>query len=593
MRVWNYFLLGVMCCLPAFQLSAQKARADYLLDSAIVFEDQGAIVKALDYCNQSLKLARETNNKPCIAKALYQMADIYIVQGDFVKSFPYSQESEKLMKEIGDEKGLADCSETIGNYIEFQEHDLEKALACYEKGLSLCFRIGYKKRASYLLGNVARVYFKQKKYKEALKYNLKSLELKNQTGDKKGAGYSLHKIGQIYYEQGDYAQALEYGQKSLSVGKEIGFPDNIKRSADLLNKVFKKTGNYKEAYEMFELYITMRDSINNVELQKKAIQQQIQFEYEQKLLKDKIEQEKREAINREQQQTQKIINLASITVAILLLAFAVFIFRSLRRSNRQKHLIEEKHREIRDSINYAERIQRSFMATQEMLDENLKDYFIFFLPKDVVSGDFYWAATLENGNFALVTADSTGHGVPGAIMSLLNISSLEKSIEASSEPKHILNTTRKIIIERLKKDGSSEGGKDGMDCSFISLEPGKRKLSYAAANNPVWIVRNKTLIELKPDKMPVGKHDKDSFSFNQNDFELLEGDVIYTLTDGMPDQFGGPKGKKFMYKALKEFLSGVSDKSMAEQKQLLQALLSDWMGSNEQVDDITIIGIRV
>ncbi len=263
----------------------------------------------------------------------------------------------------------------------------------------------------------------------------------------------------------------------------------------------------------------------------------------------------------------------------------------------QKVLIEEKHKEITDSINYAERIQRSFLATKELLDENLKDYFVFFHPKDVVSGDFYWAAKLSSpkggDRFALVTADSTGHGVPGAIMSILNISSLEKSIETNTEPGEILNATRKIIIDRLKKDGSAEGGKDGMDASLIVFNKEKTKLVYAAANNPIWVVRQNEIIELSSDKMPVGKHDKDNVTFTQHEFALQKNDVVYSLTDGWPDQFGGPKGKKFMYKQLKQLLISISSEPMQTQKQKLTHVFDSWKGNLEQIDDVTLIGVRV
>ncbi len=267
----------------------------------------------------------------------------------------------------------------------------------------------------------------------------------------------------------------------------------------------------------------------------------------------------------------------------------------------QKHLIEEKHKEITDSINYAERIQRSFLATKDVLDENLKDYFVFFKPKDVVSGDFYWAASTgstTNNQFILVTADSTGHGVPGAIMSLLNITSLEKAIEHHTKPAEILNYTRKSIIERLKKDGSAEGGKDGMDCSLIAFDFSNNKMVYAAANNPVWIVRKNEegiseIIETKPDKMPVGKHDKQDVPFSQHEIILQKGDVVYTLTDGFPDQFGGEKGKKFMSKNLRELLASNSHLSMPEQKTLLENTFKNWVGNLEQIDDVTIIGVRI
>ena len=260
---------------------------------------------------------------------------------------------------------------------------------------------------------------------------------------------------------------------------------------------------------------------------------------------------------------------------------------------RQRHIVEEKHKEITDSINYAERIQRSFLATKELLDENLKDHFVFFKPKDVVSGDFYFAEKLNNGSFLLATADSTGHGVPGAIMSLLNITSLEKAIENQDQPSDILNTTRKIIIERLKKDGSAEGGKDGMDCSVICFDFKKKKIIVSAANNPVWIVRGSETIEIKPDKMPVGKHDKQDVSFTQQTIDIKKGDVIYTITDGFSDQFGGSLGKKFMSKKLRELLSKNAHLPMEEQKSILENTFISWIGDLEQIDDVTLIGVRV
>jgi len=260
---------------------------------------------------------------------------------------------------------------------------------------------------------------------------------------------------------------------------------------------------------------------------------------------------------------------------------------------RQRHIVEEKHKEITDSINYAERIQRSFLATKELLDENLKDHFVFFKPKDIVSGDFYFAEKLTNNSFLLATADSTGHGVPGAIMSLLNITSLEKAIENQDQPSDILNTTRKIIIERLKKDGSAEGGKDGMDCSVICFDFKKKKIIVSAANNPVWIVRGSETIEIKPDKMPVGKHDKQDVSFTQQTIDIKKGDVIYTLTDGFSDQFGGSLGKKFMSKKLRELLSKNAHLPMEEQRSILENTFISWVGDLEQIDDVTLIGVRV
>ncbi len=273
----------------------------------------------------------------------------------------------------------------------------------------------------------------------------------------------------------------------------------------------------------------------------------------------------------------------------------------------QKHLIEEKHKEITDSINYAERIQRSLLASKTLLDENLNEYFILFKPKAIVSGDFYWAdcaeASAAEGNeeqFILVTADSTGHGVPGAIMSILNIACLDKAVtKGFNSPDLILNETRTLIIDHLKNDGSAEGGKDGMDGSLLSFDFKNNILCCACANNPVWIVRNseastnKELIEIKADRLPIGKHENDKVPFTLHKIDLQKGDVVYTLTDGFPDQFGGTYGKKFKHKHLQQLLLSIASEPMDIQKQKLNDVFDNWKGNLEQVDDVCLIGLRV
>ena len=269
----------------------------------------------------------------------------------------------------------------------------------------------------------------------------------------------------------------------------------------------------------------------------------------------------------------------------------------------QKQLIEEKHKEITDSINYAERIQRALLASKKMLDENLNDYFILFKPKDVVSGDFYWATKLSNNNFVLVNADSTGHGVPGAIMSIVNIASLkEATLQGITSPELILNETRRLVIENLKNDGSAEGGKDGMDGSLLSFDFKNKILNCSSANNPIWVIRNvssseienkKELIEIKADRLPIGKHDRDNIPFTLHTLNLQKGDVVYTLTDGFPDQFGGTNGKKFKHKQIQNLLLEMANEPMEIQKQKLNDVFDNWKGNLEQIDDVCLIGIRV
>jgi len=370
-----------------------------------------------------------------------------------------------------------------------------------------------------------------------------------------------------------------------------------------------------------EFYLHLNDSIYQEESATKIAQMAVRLELSGKekeieLLNIDKELHQLELINKRNQQYGLYGGL------VLVLAFAGFMYNRFkvtqkqkvvieqkeRETHVQKKLIEEKHKEITDSINYAERIQRSFLATTEILDKNLKDYFVFFRPKDVVSGDFYWAAELNNGNFAITCADSTGHGVPGAIMSIVNIASLkEASLQGITSPDLLLNETRRLVIENLKNDGSAEGGKDGMDGSLLSFDFKNNILNCASANNPIWIIRSvnssgpdsyrvenkKELIEIKADRLPIGKHDKDKTPFTLHTLNLQKGDVVYTLTDGFADQFGGANGKKFKYKQLQNLLLTIAHEPMEIQKQKLNDVFDNWKGNMEQVDDVCVIGVKI
>jgi serine phosphatase RsbU (regulator of sigma subunit) len=448
-----------------------------------------------------------------------------------------------------------------------------------------------------------------------------------------GSGKRLG-ICKYYYESGKISAVAPFED-----GKPTGYGLNLSKQGTidtlmffdngvLINKVIKPQGLFaQELLEMYDLgyQSILKKEVQNLNIESSKKDSLIVF-IDQSLSKkesllDTLEKETshlkvtssaQKAENsvlktktKEQEEKAKrqnqIILLVSI-ISIIFLSLIVLVFLKFKQAARQKlliekqkHLLEEKNQEITDSINYAQRIQKCLLASDKLLSDNLPEHFIFFQPKDIVSGDFYWANKLANGQFTLVTADSTGHGIPGALMSILNISCIEKAIESEqlTEPADIFNHTRIKVIETLKKDGSNEGGKDGMDASIICFDYKNSKLNYATANNPIWIVRQNQLIELKGDKMPVGKHDKDQTPFSQYEFELNTGDIIYTLTDGFPDQFGGPKGKKFMYKQLKETLVSISQNPMLKQKETLNSILKEWMSDVEQVDDITIIGIRV
>jgi tetratricopeptide (TPR) repeat protein len=593
----------------------------------LVYKNQGDIPKALEYCSKSLKIREAIKDQQGIASSLNNIAIIYEDQGDASKALEYYNKSLEIKKAIDDKDGIATSYNNIGSFYKHQ-NDFKKALEYQTKGLKIREERGDKEGVANSLNNIGALYNSMKDVPKALEYTTKSLKIYQEIGDKDGISTSLVNLGSLYFKQQNYSKALNFTIKGMELSKEIGFPESIKIAAERLNAIYKITGNYKAALDNYELYIVMRDSITNQENKKASIKSQFKYEYDKKAAADSVkvaEEKKIVAVQLKQEKTQRFALYGGLA---LVLVFAGFMFNRFRVTQKQKniielkeketqqqneiitiqkHLVEEKHKEITDSINYAERIQRSFLATEKQLNENLSNYFVLFKPKDVVSGDFYWSAKLSNGNFALATADSTGHGVPGAIMSLLNVTSLEKAIEHYTNPADILNHTRQTIIERLKKDGSEEGGKDGMDCSLLVFDFTNKQLLIAAANNPVWIIRSNPsnegarqlaggdveLIEIKPDKMPVGKNDKQDQSFTTHTVELQKGDTIYTLTDGFPDQFGGDKGKKFMSKKLKELLLANVHLPIAQQKELLDSTFKNWVGNLEQVDDVTVIGIKV
>lgn len=391
----------------------------------------------------------------------------------------------------------------------------------------------------------------------------------------------------------------------------------VKVNKDDIKKILSSYKSLEEEKKAKEAMVTQMEDTLRMKLE---ILQAKQAEYDQ--LNGRIEDQKtlvaqqdleiqsRKAEIEAQENTigkqKNVIAIIAIlsAIGIILLLFTIRSNNQRRKANKllyeqkneiekQKHLVDEKQKEILDSINYAKRIQTALMANSKLLSENLSEHFVLFKPKDIVAGDFYWAARLPD-SFIYITADSTGHGVPGAFMSLLNISKLNDAInQRITRPDLVLNEVKSGIIRALNPEGSQEESKDGMDAILCKLDRHNMKLQFAAANNSFCIIRNKTMINCKADKMPVGKSHDDSALFTFNEVSLEKGDMIFTYTDGYGDQFGGPDGKKFMHKQLRKILVEIADLPVAEQRAILDQRFESWKGALEQVDDVLVIGVRV
>lgn len=563
------------------------------------YEDMGNFPEAKKNYLASLKIREQLKDKLGVAKCNSNIGTVYYQNQNLTEALKYLLPALKVFEEIGEKRLIAAASHNIGTIYMYQNKP--EAMAFLKNALKINEELGNRFWKTSNLGSMSELYRRQGNLKESEKCLTTALTILEESGQKEGMINIYNLLSKLNMSQKKYAEARVNLNKGLTLAIRSNSITRRQICYANLAELEQEVGDHKKALEYYKLSVILRDSVFSKENIKKMTQQQMQYDFDKKETLAKEAQERKDIIIQNEIQSQKNLRNAFICGFILvLLAASLFFFqrnkinKEKKRSDQLLHLVEEKHKEITDSINYAERIQRSFIATEEILAANLKDHFVFFKPKAIVSGDFYWAGKLSNGNFVLATADSTGHGVPGAIMSLLNITSLESAIkDGFTAPSEILNDTRKTIIERLKKDGSAEGGKDGMDGSLISFDFKNNKLTYSAANNPVWVVREKQIIELEPDKMPIGKHDKDHVSFTQHEFTLQKNDVVYALTDGMPDQFGGPKGKKFMYKKLKELLILISNEPMAIQNQKLDVALNDWKGNKEQVDDICIVGVKV
>ncbi|HIA37514.1 MAG TPA: serine/threonine-protein phosphatase, partial [Flavobacteriales bacterium] len=375
---------------------------------------------------------------------------------------------------------------------------------------------------------------------------------------------------------------------AFSLSQEIEAIDLVNENSKNLYEIYKETGNIDKALEMYELYIKAKDTLEKQNAIEQAIKLEANRKYEEQKLADSIRHQ--EEIKRE-----KIIRYGLIAFAVLILVSLVIIFISLKKTKSQKDIIETQHNSLTDSISYAKKIQDALMTSTLYMKEILPESFIFFKPKDVVSGDFYWLYRSPKGDIYFTVADCTGHGVPGAFMSmigtsLLNENIIENKIEDTAQ---VLNNMRDQIIKSLKQESISGDSKDGMDMALCKLDPNNRTLEYAGAFNPLIHINRKKITQIKADPQPVALFTGNKTPFTKHEIQLEKGDMIYIFSDGFSDQFGGEKGKKYKSANLKHFLLSIQDKDMETQHTLLSEEFDSWKGTYEQIDDVCVMGVRV
>jgi tetratricopeptide (TPR) repeat protein len=576
-----------------------------------IFKDQGDYAKAIEFYTKSLSIQERLNNKSETAIALLNIGTIYALQYDYDKALVYYKRSLNLEEKLNNKINLSTCLSSIGDvYLEIGQ--LDTALYYHEKSLVIREEIGSKDGIANSLIQIGRIQLDQGHYEQAIEYSKKSLKLSQDLGFKTGISMAYQNLSLIYSKMGLLDQSIQYGQKSLKLAQEIGIANETKNMAFTLYQNYKNKNQYQDALNSYELYITTRDTIENQENQKEVIRQEYKYAYEKQALADSIKNAELQKVKdaelaaqkaiSEQQRLRSYFLYGGLLVAIFI---GIFIYNRLKLTRKQKGIIEEqkeqvdqaflqleeKNVQIMDSIKYAKRIQSAILPPRSLVDRSLKNSFILYKPKDIVAGDFYWLEP-QGEQVLFAAADCTGHGVPGAMVSVVCNNSLNRAVREyhETDPGKILDKTRELVIEEFEK--SEEDVQDGMDIALCMLQG--NKLSYAGANNPLWVIRKGANIieEYKANKQPIGKYTRND-PFDSHEIELEKGDTIYIFSDGFIDQFGGPNGKKLKSAKFKNLLLEIQEKTMKEQHQILEDYFNEWKGDLEQLDDVCVIGVRV
>ena len=589
------------------EIGDKRGIAMSLGNIGLIYQSQGEFAKAIDYHTRSLKINEELGNKKGIAASLNNIGNIYKDQGDYVKAMDYYNRSLKIKEELGDKKGIAQTLNNIG-VIYNDQGDYAKAIDYHTRSLKIREEIGDKSGIAASLNNIGTIDNNQGDYAKAIDYYTRSLKIREQLGDKKGIAMSLNGIANIYRQQDDYVKALEKCSKALSISQEVGDVVAIKNASNTLWKTYKKLGKHSQALEMHELYIEMRDSMLSIENKEAIIQQGFKYQYEKQAAVDSVANAKERAIKEETIKRQQV-ELSSekkmrytlfggLGIISLLLVFAINRFLVTRKQKKfielQKKEVDHKNEEVMDSIRYAKRIQDALLTSDEYIAKALPDSFVFYKPKDIVSGDYYWVYENKKGQVFFTVADCTGHGVPGAFMSMIGTSLLNEIIieNGTEETDQILYDMRTHIINSLDQQGELGENRDGMDMAICRWDKKDNRLCFSGAYNPLYIIRNGELLEYKANRRPVGYYVGESISFTKEEITLKKEDMLYIFSDGFVDQFGGKKGKKYRTRNFKKLLLQISGLPCDEQNKELDKELADWKGETEQVDDVCMMGVR-
>jgi serine phosphatase RsbU (regulator of sigma subunit)/tetratricopeptide (TPR) repeat protein len=543
----------------AERIHDQNNEAYILSNIGLIYNNQKLYQKALQYHEKSLDIRRKLKHKKGISASINNMAIVFMDMKKYEKAIHYYNESVSIDLELNDSIGLADDYNNLG--------------VCYQQ---------------------------KKEYQLSEFYQLKSLKIRENLGQILGISNSKLNLGVVALKQGQLEKATTYLFEAETIAKKLGAKEILKSVYQSLSDLGFKKHDYEMAYGYLVKFREIEQELDNEENVRMQTQEEMNYQFDKERETQRLHQLKNALENKKKQEQALIINWAISVVGILILGFSFILYRRWNEVKKQKVIIEEKNKqveeknhEILDSINYAKRIQTAILPSLQLRERVLPTHFVLYEPKDIVAGDFYWLEETKD-SIIFAVADCTGHGVPGAMMSVVCHNALNRSVKEFGlrKPGEILDKTREIIVDELSKN--QQDVSDGMDISLCTWNKSTNEISWAGANNPLWIWKKESheIVEIKPNKQPIGKH-FDMQPFTSHPVELAKGDRIYLITDGYADQFGGPESKKFKSKNLKNLLIQISNEKINQQLDILKSTFFKWKGELEQIDDVCIMGIEI
>ncbi len=565
------------------------------------------------------------------------IADIYYEKGYYTIALKNYIEATRI-RELLIKNGILKESEAAGQYfhlgmVHFELKNYKRALKNYTKCLEISKKFNYetgiaksnnnigliylelnkpKVAISYInqslkyakhtnniilkaqaYDGLAECYISLKDFKQAELYLVKAIIIARKVGNKQGEIYILLGLANLYQKTNKYSKSILYCKKAIEISKNIGSIILEKNAYEQIFKTYDSKNDYKNALLYHKKFIALQDSVFSKEKNKQLEEAEAKFMANKK--QKEIDNKNIELFKKDEHlKRKKLENYAFIFLTAILLIFIIIIFISLRSRKKKGILISEQNKKITDSIKYAKRIQNATLPTFKYLKQISKDFFIFYKPLQIVSGDFYWA--LKKGELTVfVVADCTGHGIPGAFVSMFGISLLNELILKSDlkKPHLILEEMRFVLKKSFKQTGKFKDQTDGIDIALSVINNQTNELYFASANQSAYLMRKSAITELIAVKNPVGIYPKEVL-FKMQTINLEKDDIIYLFTDGYSDQFGGNslKPKKFTEQRFKNLLSEIYTKPMKEQKEILELKFNEWKKGKKQIDDVLIFGIK-